>query len=399
MNLDKIQEESYNIYLNYQNYCDTVGLGLADNYDMLRSQILQNHGRVISYDMNKMLYSTYIDNKKKITCKTREGLEDKLVKHYLQNFSGLYYFSNVFERALLYNKENDFLAPATLDRYRVDYEKYLGDSECFNQDIRCISENDILKFFAKLMNSKPTSKCVGNIKTVIRLVFSYARVQEQVECLHINTVFSNMQFPQRAFAPKKSTVNRVFKDDHLQKVFEHLNPDNEIDLGIKLCFYTGLRVGELCALRVEDIDFDRRVLTVTRAETVHGKGINRVYEDAEPKCYKERGVVLSQKAIDVLKTIMTFNRTGFLFPDGDGHKHCHAFNDRIRRLCKKIGLPAFSMHDIRRTYASKLLDSDVTERFVQDQMGHTDIRTTRQYYYYSTQKEADYIRMADLSAI
>lgn len=399
MNLDRIREESVNTYLNYSSYCDNVGIGLCDNYDMLKAQILEHHNRVITYDMNKMLYSTYIDNKKKITCKTREGLEDKLVNFYLQNCSGLYYFNQVFERALLYNKENDFLAPSSIDRYRVDYLKYLDNSEYFNQDIRCISESDILSFFSELMKEKPTAKVVSNVKTVIRLVFSYARIQEKVECLHVTSVFNEMHFPQRAFAPKKVVENRVFKDDHMNTLFEHLNPDDDVELGIKLCFYTGLRVGELCALRVSDVDFTRRILFVSRAETVHGYGKERIYEDSAPKCYKERCVVLSQKAVDILNHLICFNRTGFLFPDGEGHKHAHVFNSRIRRLCKKIGLPVFSMHDIRRTYASKLLDSEVTENFVKDQLGHSDIRTTRQYYYYSTSKEEEYLKFADISAI
>ena len=76
----------------------------------LKEKILSNHERVITFNKNKMLYSTYIDNKKQITCKTREGLEDKLVQYYIQNCTGLYHFPNVFERALAFNRENDFLA-------------------------------------------------------------------------------------------------------------------------------------------------------------------------------------------------------------------------------------------------------------------------------------------------
>lgn len=399
MNLDRIQEDAYNTYLHYQDYCDSVGIGLASDYDMLKKEILNNHTRVISYNKTQMLFTTYLDNKKKLSCKTLEGLQDKLVMHYMQNCSGLYYFSAVFERALLFNQEHDYLAPSSIDRYRVDYQKYIFPSSVFDQDIRVITESDIIKFFSVIMESKPTAKCVSNIKTVIRLVFSYARVQEGISCLHVNTVFQNMRFPQRAFAVKKTTENRVFKDDHMNKVFEYLKPDNEIDLGIKLCFYTGVRVGELSALKAEDFDISRRELRIRRAESVSGYGKNRVYMDTAPKCYKERVIILSGKACDVAAALLLNHPSGFLFPDGDSHKHSHRFNDRLRRLCKKINIPVFSMHDIRRTFASKMIDAGCTEKFVQDQMGHSDIRTTRQYYYYSTQHIDDYIRMADMSAI
>ncbi len=399
MNLDRIQEEAYNTYLQYQDYCDNVGIGLAYDYDMLKSEILRNHNRVISFNSKKMLYTTYIDNKRRISCKTKEGLQDKIIMHYIQNCSGLYYFGNVFERALLFNQEHDYLAPSSIDRYRVDYMKYIFPSPIFDQDIRVITEADMIKFFSGIMDDKPTAKCVSNIKTVIRLVFSYARVQEGLECLRVNTVFSNMRFPQRAFATKKTTENRVFKDDHISKVFEFLRDDNEIDLGIKLCFHTGVRVGELSALKAEDFCLDKRELRIQRAESVSGYGKNRVYTDTAPKCYKERVIILSDKAIEIARILLLATPTGFLFPDQDGHKHSHRFNDRLRRLCKKIDIPVFSMHDIRRTFASKMIDAGCTEKFVQDQMGHSDIRTTRQYYYYSTQHVNDYIRMANMSAI
>lgn len=399
MNLDRIQENAYNTYLNYQNYCGNLGIGLAYDYDMVRQEILKNHTRVISYDLKKMLYYTYLDNTHKISCKTKEGLQDKIVIHYMQNCSGLYYFGNVFERALQFNQEHDYLAPASIDRYRIDYQKYIFPSKIFDQDIRVITESDVIKFFSRIMDSKPTAKCVSNIKTVIRLVFSYARVQEGIECLHVNTVFNNMNFPQRAFAPKKAEDNRVFKEAEKDCIFGHLRMDDDVELGIRLCFYTGLRVGELSALRGEDVNLDKRELCIRRAETVHGYGKNRVYEDAAPKCNKERVIVLSQKACDVLKILLSFNHSGFLFPDKAGHKHCHVFNDRLRRLCVKIGLPKFSMHDIRRTFASKMFDAGCTEKFIQEQMGHSDIRTTQQYYYYSTQRIEDYRKMADMSAI
>lgn len=397
MNLERIQEETYNTYLHFRDFSDNVGIGLAYDYDMLREQILENHERVITFDTNKMLYTTYIDNKHKLTCRTKEGLEDKLVNFYMKNFTGLYYFPAVFDRALIFNKKYDYLAPSSIDRYKCDFYKYLDNSPYFNQDIRCITEKDIISFFNEIMKDKPTSKNVSNIKTVIKMVFSYARMQEQVECLHINSVFNNMQFPRRAFAPKKVDEFRVFSMSDFDLLINSLG-DNHVDLGIKLCFFTGLRVGELCALRYKDVDIRRSVLYVRRSETISGTGKNRVYSDSNPKCYRERTVYLSDKALDILIQLRCISRD-YLFPDGKGHKHKHVFDSRLRRLCKKIGLPEYSMHDIRRTFGSKLLSSGVPEKFVQNQMGHSDIRTTQQYYYYSLEHDKDYLRYANISAL
>jgi len=398
MNLDNIQKESYELYCQYQDYCANLGIGIAQNYSMLKKQILEHHNRKISFDPKMMMFYTYLDNKKKLYCKTEDGLIDKLVSYYLKNCAGLYSFDALFQRSITYNRDHDFLADSTIDRYTADYVKYIEPAIEFAQDIRNITAADITHFLARIMKEKISSKVYANIKTVIRMVFSYARVQEGVECLYVNSVLKDIQFPRRAFKPKEIPTDRVFTDSDVSAVFQFLDPDVTVDLGIKFCFYTGLRVGELCALRCEDFDLPRRTVNIMRSETVSGKGKQRVYVDAAPKCNKTREVVLSDPAIEIARMLCT-RSTGFIFAKGNTHLHARTFDSRLRRLCKSIGLPAYSMHDIRRTFATHMLDSDVPESFVQNQMGHSDIRTTRSYYYYSTKKHNDYIEYANKSAI
>lgn len=398
MNLDTIKSESYELYCTYRDHCVNLGLGIVQDYDMLKKQILEHHGRKISYDHKTMMFYTYLDNKKKIYCKTKEGLVDKLVAHYLKNSAGLYTFPAVFHRSIEYNREYDFLAESTIDRYTADYVKYIEPAMEFNQDIRCITASDVTQYFARIMKNKLSSKVYANVKTVIRMVFSYARVQENIECLYVNAVLKDITFPRRAFKPQNKPIDRVFKDSDVNIIMQLLDPDVTVDLGIKFCFYTGLRVGELCALRCEDFDLIGRTLSVVRSETVSGRGKQRVYVDAAPKCNKMREIILSDPALEIAR-MLCCRSTGFIFEKGNTHLHSRVFDSRLRRLCKSVNLPAYSMHDIRRTFATHMLDSDVPESFVQNQMGHSDIRTTRSYYYYSTKKHNDYVNYANISAI
>lgn len=398
MNLDTIKSESYELYCTYRDHCVNLGLGIVQDYDMLKKQILDHHHRKITYDPKMMMFYTYLDNKKKIYCKTEEGLIEKLVIHYLKNCAGLFTFGALFERAIDYNREHDFLAASTIDRYTADYVKYIQPAEEFLQDIRAITSSDITSFLCRIMKNKLSSKVLSNIKTVIRMVFSYARVQEGIECLYVNAVLSDVQFPRRAFKLKPEQRDRAFTDSDIRAIFQFLDPDVTVDLGIKFCFYTGLRVGELCALRCEDFDFSNRTVSIVRSETVSGKGKQRVYVDAAPKCNKPRDVVLSDPALEIGR-MLCCRTDGFIFAKGHTHLHSRVFDSRLRRLCRSIGLPEYSMHDIRRTFASYMLDSGVPEPFVQHQMGHSDIRTTRSYYHYSTKKHNDYINYANISAI
>ena len=61
----------------------------------------------------------------------------------------------------------------------------------------------------------------------------------------------------------------------------------------------------------------------------------------------------------------------------------NTLNKRISDICDKLGIVHHSSHKIRKTYGTMLLDHDVDDSFVAEQMGHTDVSTTRKLYYYS----------------
>ena len=197
---------AYDSYLNYISLYGNIFSGfIFTDYVMLREEVLKNHSRKISYDSEKGLFRTYLDNNKMITAKTKESLEDKIFCWYLDHNSGIYSFPQVLMRALVFNRNADFLSQPTVDRYLVDYRKYLQQSRIFNQDIRAITESDLYEFFSVFMQDKPTAKNASNVKTVIRLAFNYARIHENIECLYVNSVFQNMQFPKRAFKSNEKT--------------------------------------------------------------------------------------------------------------------------------------------------------------------------------------------------
>lgn len=60
-----------------------------------------------------------------------------------------------------------------------------------------------------------------------------------------------------------------------------------------------------------------------------------------------------------------------------------SFDSRIARICKKLGFNRKSMHKIRKTYGTMLIDGGVDKSLVAEQMWHADISCTEKYYYFS----------------
>lgn len=68
------------------------------------------------------------------------------------------------------------------------------------------------------------------------------------------------------------------------------------------------------------------------------------------------------------------------------------FNKRLTSICKKLNIPHRTMHKIRKTYRTMLLDSGMDESFTAEQMGHADVETTRKFYYFSNQNDENKMR-------
>ena len=155
-------------------------------------------------------------------------------------------------------------------------------------------------------------------------------------------------------------------------------------------FQTGIRVGELAALRWRDYKDGKIIVSCTEetykdAET--GKKICEVANHAKTDA-GERTVYLPEQSEKTIKAIRTLNPFGeFMFMDKLGRIRAKRFNTWLERACEKVGIPKRSTHKIRKTYGSILLSNRIDDKFITDQMGHTDISMTRDVYYFNRQSE------------
>jgi len=108
-------------------------------------------------------------------------------------------------------------------------------------------------------------------------------------------------------------------------------------------------------------------------------------------CFSEEGYVkgdhegephyLSNKAIEVYRQIWRMNPFNEYLFNMDHFIRSQAFTKRVNYICKKIGIKPRPMHKARKTYATRLINGGASEIVVQSQLRHTDIATTRRYYY------------------
>jgi integrase len=146
-----------------------------------------------------------------------------------------------------------------------------------------------------------------------------------------------------------------------------------------LCF-TGMRTGEVTALRVRDVDFSRGVIHVSRSLSpgVHGELVEQ-----SPKSHKEREVPLTQALRPYAKDAARGKQPDdllFAGPDGGrltNHNLRRAVNwDKLRVT---IGRPDLRIHDLRHTFATILFDAGASAPDVQATLGHSSLQVTERY--------------------
>ncbi len=130
-------------------------------------------------------------------------------------------------------------------------------------------------------------------------------------------------------------------------------------------YAAGLRVSEALSLRVRDIDFDELIITVRQ-----GKG------------RKDRRTVLSRKLVDGLRSLIAGrSETSYLFESERGGKLTTETASAIfRNALQKASIKKdASFHSLRHSFATHLLENGVDVRYVQELLGHANIRTTQIY--------------------
>ncbi len=276
------------------------------------------------------------------------------------------------------------ISASTHERNMYYFNKhYVGWEHKFIEDL---TPQDFADFLERQIPAHDmTSKNFSSLRGITKGFLKWGRKKGYINYADVE-VFSLMDVSDRSFKKVlKEDCEEVFDEEETSKVMEFLiqNPDLR-NYGVLLMFVTGIRVGELVALKVSDIVDN--VVKIRRTETrePNPDGAGYVYEVRDfPKTKAGvRDVVVPDDYVWLLDELCKDRTSGYVFVGDDGKRFTtNVFRRRLERVCKAVGIPARSPHKIRKTYGSILLDHNVDARFVISQMGHTDLGVTENHYH------------------
>ena len=351
-----------------------------------REQYLQQHPYEIYQGKDGNWYTYFPDAEKgrrRLKRKKRIDIENAVIDYYKQE-SDNPTIREIFDEWNDRRLRNDQIKPSTHMRNQQLFSRCYSD---FGQKrIKSITSVDLSDFLEdQIYEKKLTAKAFSNLKSITIGFLRRAKKRGLIQ-FNINDFLDDLDISGSSFKKtSKDDSKEVFSTSELPILIEYLTENPDIhNLGILLMLVTGVRVGELVALKYEDFD---------NATTFHIHSTETRFQDSKGKNHREisstpktaagnRIVYIPADYAWIYKQIRHINPfTEYLFVNNGKRMSTDAIRKRMYRVCKKIGIPPRSPHKARKTCATIMLDNHIPEKVIIGQLGHTNISCTEQYYY------------------
>lgn len=198
--------------------------------------------------------------------------------------------------------------------------------------------------------------------------------------------------PQREFAlyfPHGGETERprIFSHKDEKRLIQAALAENTCQsVGLVLCLCTGLRIGELCALTWEDVDFKERVLRVTKTlqrifqKDWNGAGESKVVITPPKTQNAQREIPLADALLPLLRTLCPENRSAYFLTGTEKYLEPHTYRSYYARFLKRYNIAYMHFHCLRHTFATRCIESGADYKTVSTLLGHASVRTTLAIY-------------------
>ena len=322
----------------------------------------------------KSLYAkTYKEVKEKLLNFNKDK-EDKSPDPKVDHLKAVY-FTNAADSWLIKVKKSK--KHATYIKYYGIYQKYLKTT-LKDMKIEEMTTRIVMERIDKIVDPDTTRSCSiwKSINCVINQIISFAEIHYNVKCPQISiNIEKNPPAPIQVLSQAEQTrlLNNLYNDMDIYK------------LGILVCMSTGLRLGEICALKWSDIDFHSRTLTVCRTVqriAVEGRDTKTMLLVGEPKSsFSKREIPLSDSLIQLLSL---YRKSGGYVIKGNMPMEPRTYQNKFAKYLEQSNIESKNFHILRHTFATNCNNSGADVKSLSEILGHSDVRITLNRYVHPT---------------
>ncbi|EPY2302241.1 integrase [Clostridium sporogenes] len=279
------------------------------------------------------------------------------------------------------------LKPSSFERYEGIYRNYINGSPIGKKKLSDLRAADIQNYYNTLLEEK-TPNTIKTLNRTLKTCLNEALKQGYIPKNYCTIIK----------LPRTENKNEiiVFTVEEQKKLLAFLE-GHKLKMLITMALGTGLRQGELLALKWTDIDFENNTVSVSKSIKIVAfisKDGNRETKTIEqtPKTKNSVRIIPIPDNIvselknykevqDQLKNNELYYDDNIVFADDIGHHlDTRYLLKRYTKILKDTKIPYKKFHTLRHTYATRLFELGVPIKTVQTLMGHSDIKTTMNIY-------------------
>lgn len=282
-------------------------------------------------------------------------LQEVIIKTFAENEAAKTHIANdEFLKMFLAAKRIEGCSDRTISYYQTTVKHLLSKTE---NSVRKITTEEMREYLSNYQKRNDCSNVtIDNVRRNISSFFSWLEEEDYI-----------LKSPMRRIhkIKTKTVVKSTISDEGIELLRDNCKEKRDLAI-IDLLYSTGIRVGELVNLNIEDIDLEGRECVV------YGKGDKerRVYFDAKAKVHLK----------EYIETRRDNNEALFVTLDAPHDRlKISGVEIRLRKLGRELNLDRIHPHKFRRSMATRAIDKGMPIEQVQKILGYSQIDTTMQY--------------------
>ncbi len=284
-------------------------------------------------------------------------------------------FKKLTQDWLLYKKH--MVKESTYLNYNYMINLYLN-KRFGNKRLNYFLEYNINEFVDKLENDNLSNKTIRDIILLLKSILKYAERKYNV----------NFKLELISIPISKKRETKIFSEKEIKKIEDACEKSNDVRcIGILIAIYTGMRIGEICALKWSNIDFNKKLINVEET-------LQRVYlEKSKTKIIitppktktSERKIPIPTALYDKLKERSElYSKKTYVITGEEKYIEPRTFQHTYKKVLETSKVKYRNFHCLRHTFATRCIKVGMDIKSLSEVLGHSNVNITLNRYVHSS---------------